>query len=75
MDLITGAGLLENLVQSALAHMVIMIIKLLHYQLAKPVRRIDSVRQVEYFSQYPLKSVLNWANICFANLVRVIRRT
>ena len=47
-------GITVKIVQSALADMIITV--QLHYQLAKPVRRTDSVRLSEYFSQYPQAS-------------------
>ena len=58
-------GITVKTVQSALAHMIIIV--QLHYQLAKPVRRTDSVRLSEYFSQYLLKPVLNWPNINYTS--------
>ena len=44
-------GITVKIGQIALAHKFITV--QLHYQLAKPVRRTDSVRLSEYFSQYP----------------------
>ena len=58
-------GITVKTVQIALAHMIIIV--QLHYQLAKPVRRTDSLRLSEYFTPYPLKPVLNWANINYTS--------